>query len=324
MPPQPANPTSGQTAQVQYGRCTLPEWVQDKLHESVMRRKTLLKQHEEKREAIKKLIVYKETETAPKSIIPNVQLHVSAKFQSTTDKYLENLNKEYTNNILKHLIDVRKKELEVIEKEKRDLRNETLTYIRTTIDEMKSQNLYKEFSGDDAERYMKIYDLENDNIAQEYKMSIFFKNKKKQDWERQKATESAQAQMDQEMTDPVQQQLDEIKKVLGSLQEKLEGKGQGQPSGPKRKTPDNTGNPGTKTPNGNRNNNPRKTQRNRNRNNQRDRNHRQNNQQYEDQEDNNRQNENGRGNGRRGRRHNSTNTTNRLGSRPRNSRRTRN
>lgn len=201
-------------------KIVLPDWVQDKINETIILRKNLNKEVKSKEDAIIKINDHLAHDTHPKSIVPNVKLHVSAKFQPSADKTLETLNKQYASAILAKLKDIRTLELQEAKKETANLIKNLKEYFRTTLQKLKDQHLYNDNIDDDISTYIKIYRLESNNQDKEYRQNLFFKQQKKNEEIAKKAAETAQQQADAEMEDPVaslRKELGEIKTVLSNL-----------------------------------------------------------------------------------------------------------
>lgn len=223
---------------------SVPPWAQDKLNENIIRRKDLFKKRLDKENAIRVLSEHKAKGTAPKSLTPGIQLHVTDKHKADTAKFLDDLNEKYTVHIVNHLITVRTKEKNDINKEIEDIERQTKLEITTSIHDMIAHAVY---DGDPslAERditgYMNVYRLESKRVLKEIRFEYYQKNKKKEESLKKKAIADAEKRANLEMTDPTQAHLKRLEAMIMELKKNAPENGTGRqptrPMGPRPEQP---------------------------------------------------------------------------------------
>lgn len=196
----------------------LPDWVQDKLNESVNLRKNLCREIVNKEQAIVKINEHLANNTHPVSIIPNVKLHVSEKYQQTANQKVEELNKEYGNQILALLKSVREKELKDLKQKQQAVSSKLRQELRHTLQRMKDTSLYDGDIDEDVNTYVRVYRYENRKGELAYRKAMFFKDLQRKERLAKSAEAEAQRKADMEMEDPMEKIRNELSEIRSHLQ----------------------------------------------------------------------------------------------------------
>jgi len=205
----------------------VPDWVQKACQKSVNERKNNIRLIIQRENALKKLHEHKANGTSPKSIVPSIKLHVSEKYQKDVDEFLDEINKEYSKKITDKLIEIREKELMDANKMKKETFNGIRTEIDTTMVQLRKRNGYEGNVRNyerDRKGYLNIFRLEAMNSEKEIRRTDYFREKNKAEVQDKKRAEQAEKQANNEMTDPIQKELQKIKDQLQKIQNKYTGK----------------------------------------------------------------------------------------------------
>ena len=198
----------------------LPDWVQEKLNSTAKQRMKINHELIGKEQAIAKINDHLAKGTFPKSIIPNVKLHVSKQYQDSTCSFLNNLNKQYCLEILNHLKDIREKERVKLLADQGELFKNLQINLKDSLLQLKEAKIYdrtNEQLNEDYLNFVKIYKMETRNIERETRIFHFMKDKKLKEQKQAKAAEIAQSEADVAMSDPLQDLRLELKDIKNSI-----------------------------------------------------------------------------------------------------------
>jgi len=217
----PQNDDGGDIIDYEDDILTVPDWVQDLLQGYIKQRKSLVHKRMKKEEAIKKINSHIANNTCPRSIKPNIKLHVNKDLQNETNIFLQDLNQEYEKKILDHLLETREKELQAIKKEFGAILPKVKDDIQQTMQQLVSN---KGLDGDpehaqrDYHGYINIFMKETRECEKEIRRLNFFRNRKLEEERKEKAAKEALQEADIDMTDPIQRQIKELKDTVIKMQ----------------------------------------------------------------------------------------------------------
>ena len=205
----------------------IPDWIQSKISKAINERKNNIRNIIQKENAIQKLNEHIANGTAPKSVVPNIKIHVSEKYQEDADKILEDLNKQYAKKLTEELVKIREKEFQDEQNKKKETFSKLRTDVTTTLEQLRNNRRYEgNIATYDRDRkgFINIFRLEAMSAEKEIRRDAFFKDKKKAEEQDRRNTAHAERQADSVMQDPIQNELKIIKDQLTKMEERIKNR----------------------------------------------------------------------------------------------------
>ena len=133
----------------------------------------------------------------------------------------------YANKLTEELKSIREKELHDANKKRKDTFMSLQEDIETTMENLKKNNSYEQDIATyerDRRGYINIFRLEARSTEKEIRRINYFKEKKNIEEKEKQITKENEETADETMTDPIQKELQLIKKQINQMQQKQENK----------------------------------------------------------------------------------------------------